>query len=613
MTSTPDIDFTFVMEMVARRLLGEPNAAMSNPRELRFGSRGSLSVDVDGGRWFDHERGVGGGVLDLVRRETGRANGAAIDWLRDEGLVASGKTDRSAPSKPVGPAQGRGRIVATYPYHDEGGELLFEVVRFDPKDFRQRQPDGNGGWIWSLKGVEPVLYRLPVLVAAADGAPVFIVEGERDCDRLAAQGLLATCNPGGAGKWRADYAGSLRGKLPVLLPDNDAPGWSHATQVKASLRRAGIAAAILKLPGLPEKGDVSDWLDAGGTPGRLIELAERALAAPREDAGDGPKETQGDAAEGGDDDPSAPLFAPASWLAGEPVPSRRWLVEDLIPDQTVTMLGGDGGTGKSLLALQLAVAVATDRPWIGRQIDRPGCAMFLSAEDDAGELHRRLAAICAAEGLGLATLDRLMMRSLAGENTLLAVLDRKSGTLAETALYAELDAAMAEAGPALIVLDTLADLHSGEENSRAHARQFVGMLRRLAIRHGCAVLLLAHPSLTGMATGSGLSGSTAWNASVRARLYLGRVTDSGYEGDPDARRLSAKKANYAPAGGEIALRWREGVFVPDGQAGGLDRMAASAKAERVFHEAPAADHGAGPVCEPEPGAELRAFGFRRES
>ncbi|WP_369675560.1 AAA family ATPase, partial [Enterococcus faecium] len=91
--------------------------------------------------------------------------------------------------------------------------------------------------------------------------------------------------------------------------------------------------------------------------------------------------------------------------------------------------------------------------------------------------------------------------------------------------------------PALVGLDTLADLHSGQENDRTTARQFIGLLRGLAIRHGCAVVLLAHPSLTGMASGSGLSGSTAWNASVRSRLYLERVVQDGYEADPDRRVL----------------------------------------------------------------------------
>jgi RecA-family ATPase len=200
-------------------------------------------------------------------------------------------------------------------------------------------------------------------------------------------------------------------------------------------------------------------------------------------------------------------------------------------------------------------------------------------------LHRRLADVLAAEGLGFQDLDRLTLRSLAGEDALLAVPDKATGALRTTALHDELDARLREEAPALLILDTAADLHAGNENDRAQVRQFVGILRGLAIRHACAVVLLAHPSLTGMASGSGLSGSTAWNGSVRSRLYLERITEEAYEPNPDARRLTTKKANYARTGTEIGLTWRAGVFVadaPEEPAGRLDRMAASAKAERVF-------------------------------
>jgi RecA-family ATPase len=268
----------------------------------------------------------------------------------------------------------------------------------------------------------------------------------------------------------------------------------------------------------------------------------------------------------------------ASRLAVRPVPERLWHVEDMIPARTVTMLGGDGGVGKSLVALQLAAATATGRPWLGRKCAAGG-VVLLSAEDDEDELHRRLAAIGESEGLSLADLDRLTVVPLAGEDALLAIPDPRTGVLHPTQLLGELETLIAADPPALVVLDTLADLHSGNENDRTVARQFIGMLRGVAMRHDCAILLLAHPSLTGMATGSGLSGSTAWNASVRSRLYLERPEG---EADRDRRRLVAKKSNYSRGDEEIKLTWREGVFVTDAVPDALDRMAAGAKAERVF-------------------------------
>jgi RecA-family ATPase len=269
----------------------------------------------------------------------------------------------------------------------------------------------------------------------------------------------------------------------------------------------------------------------------------------------------------------------ASRLAARPIPERLWLVPELIPARTVTMLGGDGGVGKSLIALQLAAATAAGRPWLGRQCVTGG-VVLLSAEDEEDELHRRLAAIVASEDdLDFPDLDRLTLLPLAGEDALLAIPDPRTGVLHSTPLFGELETLIAEDPPALLVLDTLADLHSGNENDRTVARQFVGMLRGLAMRHDCAVLLLAHPSLTGLASGSGLSGSTAWNASVRSRLYLERPDG---EADRNRRRLVSKKANYARGDEEIGLTWREGVFVADAAPDALDRMAAGAKAERVF-------------------------------
>ena len=171
-------------------------------------------------------------------------------------------------------SNGKPRIVATYDYRSAAGQLLFQSVRFQPKNFRQRRPDGNGGWLWNLKGVKRVPYRLPELLAADPTAFVFAPEGEKDCDRLAGLGFVATCNAGGAGKWTAAYSSHLCGRNVVILPDNDSPGRQHAEKVAKSLRGTAASVRILELRGLSDKGDVSDWIDAGGTAGELVRLAE---------------------------------------------------------------------------------------------------------------------------------------------------------------------------------------------------------------------------------------------------------------------------------------------------------------------------------------------------
>jgi putative DNA primase/helicase len=177
---------------------------------------------------------------------------------------------------------GHRQIVNTYDYRDEDGNVLYQVVRFEPKDFRQRKPDGAGGYLWSLSGVHRVPYRLPELLAADPKDYVFIVEGEKDVDALRGLGLTATCNVGGAGKWRDQYSVFLEGRSIVILPDNDEPGASHAGQVQTSLSRWAPSAMVrtLNLPGLPAKGDVSDWLRSGGTAERLLELATAVLTEP---------------------------------------------------------------------------------------------------------------------------------------------------------------------------------------------------------------------------------------------------------------------------------------------------------------------------------------------
>ena len=279
--------------------------------------------------------------------------------------------------------------------------------------------------------------------------------------------------------------------------------------------------------------------------------------------------------------PDAEFFCAAD-LDGKPVPPRQWLVPDLVPAGTVTTLNGDGGTGKSLAALQLAVATALGRSWLGQPVTGGG-ALFISAEDDRDEIHRRLADVARAEGVGLADLDKLTLRSLAGKDALLAV-PTAGDLMAETPLFVHLDKWLSEHRPTVTVLDTLADLFGGNEVNRSQARQFIGMLRRLCIDHETTIILLAHPSLAGMSTGTGSSGSTAWNNSVRSRLYLRRVKDGdGYEPDTDARELEVMKANYGKTGLVLPLRWKEGAFSADVRTEGvLDRMAASAKAERVF-------------------------------
>jgi hypothetical protein len=207
--------------------------------------------------------------------------GTILDWRaiqENRSVVDVLRGYRSNGSKPTEPRQ----IIATYDYHDETGKLLFQCVRYRPKAFRQRRPDGNGGWIWNIEGVRRVLYRLPELLRDMQrGSPVIVVEGEKDVDAVAKSGFPAavTCNPLGACKWREEFSEILRGATVFVIGDKDKDGRKHVQEVTKSLHRKAKRVAILELPdrdGHTVK-DVSDWIAAGGTVGDLAELLETAL------------------------------------------------------------------------------------------------------------------------------------------------------------------------------------------------------------------------------------------------------------------------------------------------------------------------------------------------
>jgi len=167
-------------------------------------------------------------------------------------------------------------ITATYNYKDELGNLLYQVVRYKPKGFSQRRPDGNNDWIWNMKGVNPVPYHLPEIIQSIE--PVLIVEGEKDVENLRRMGFTATTSPMGAGKWKPSYNEYLKDKEIILIPDHDQPGYQHCQRIGQSLR--GIAGKIkwLKLPGLEEKEDISDWIEKekGNTKEKILQLIKEA-------------------------------------------------------------------------------------------------------------------------------------------------------------------------------------------------------------------------------------------------------------------------------------------------------------------------------------------------
>jgi RecA-family ATPase len=263
------------------------------------------------------------------------------------------------------------------------------------------------------------------------------------------------------------------------------------------------------------------------------------------------------------------------------MPERKWVVLNRVPLNSVTLLSGEGSVGKTILSLQLCVAMALARDWISAMPD-PGPVVAICCEDDADELHRRLDAIVRHYGASFADLVDLYVLSLAGRDALLAT-PRRDGLIMPTKLFARVTEAAANIKPRLILLDNSADVFGGNENDRAQVRQFIGMLRGLAMTADAGLLLTSHPSLTGIATGTGLSGSTAWNASVRSRLYLKRATTAkDEEPDPNLRVLEVMKNNYGPVGETMMLRWKDGLFLPTPTLGSFEKLGREQKVDDLF-------------------------------
>lgn len=256
------------MSAALDRFLAALRAHGSDPHERGGGWEARCPAHEDGNPSLTVHEGEDGKVLVRCHAGCSFADIVAAVGLEQVDLFNNNHGDR-----------GRGRkvIVAKYDYHDLGGAVLFQVVRYQPKDFRQRRPDGNGGWTWNLQGVQRVLYHLPTIAQVPEGSYVYVPEGEKDVDRLVDAGLFATCCPGGAGKWSTLCDdGALEGHHVVLLPDADGPGRNHAQDVARRLHGRAASIRVLELPGLADGQDVSDWLETNDTE----ELDRLAVEAP---------------------------------------------------------------------------------------------------------------------------------------------------------------------------------------------------------------------------------------------------------------------------------------------------------------------------------------------
>lgn len=398
----------------------------------------------------------------------------------------------------------RSRIVATYDYTDEHGELLFQAVRFEPKDFRQRTPNPDGSWRWSISGVRRVLYRLPeVLEAVKAGKTIYVTEGEKDVEAARSLGLVATCNPmgadnGGGNKWLSEFASSLQGADVVIVPDQDEPGIRHAERVISTLR--GVARSVRV--SCPTTGkDLADWVEAGASVQDIEAAAVDAFEEEVVDADAAPVERVGF------------QFLDVADLITDIKPIE-WLVRDYFERDSIALIYGQPGGGKSFFAIDIAACIATGNEWFGKAV-HSGPVFYIAGEGHNG-LARRFKAWEVARGVAI---PRGRLFKSAGA---LAILDEE----AVLEMVAVIDAQIQSTGevPSTIFIDTLArNFGSGDENSTEDMSRFIANIdKHIRHRWQCCVVIVHH-------SGHNMErarGSSALKAAVDAEYEVSK-DDSG--------------------------------------------------------------------------------------
>jgi RecA-family ATPase len=277
-----------------------------------------------------------------------------------------------------------------------------------------------------------------------------------------------------------------------------------------------------------------------------------------------------------------------SWLDmstwdSERIPERKWAIKDRVPLNQAGLFSGEGGTGKSIIELMKDVAHVAGKDWLG-SLPAPGPAIYLGAEDEADELHRRLAAVISHYNLTFKELtEQLHVLCLLGQDATLCAANGKSGKVETTELCRQIYEAAGDIKPKNISIDTLSRAFSGNEIDRVQVYGFANHMQALAMVAGGAVTVLSHPSIAGMNSGTGISGSTAWHGAFRFRMYLTSLKpEPGEQPDGDLRELQFLKNQYGPKSEAIAVRYQRGLFLPEGGVSGLDKVAREQKAEEVF-------------------------------
>ena len=500
-------DFAAYCEQACREAWGQPTHTTA--KELRWSngdSYGGKTYSKTKKVWYDRDLQVGGSTLDLVAHRTGEP----IEKLKGPAFFDAWRKAHELGYVPEPPPPQKESLLIrrTYPYHDENGDLLYEVVRFDTEDkdrrFRQRRPDGQGGFIWK-KGERQVLYRLPDLIEGiSQDRPVLLCEGEHDADTARELGYVATTPPGGAEKpWNADYSKVLRGADVIIVSDNDANGRGqrHANVVAHTLHD-GVAKRV-RIIMFPVK-DLSELVGAGHTREELDALIEAAPGYPAEKYDNSPTNKIRTIKFPSGEELKAMHFEPIKYVVS------GIIVEGL------TLLAGKPKTYKSWLVLHAAIAVARGGFTLGEIHCEEGDVLYCALEDNLRRLKTRM---CKLLGMEVDWPKRLrflteMPRFAEGGSDIIKEWIKSAPS------------------PRLVVIDTLAMVRptkKRDENPYDADYAAVKDLRALAAEYKIAIVVVHHlrkaDSDDAFDTVSGTLGLTG---AVDATLVLKRETSGGF-------------------------------------------------------------------------------------
>ena len=465
-----------------------------NQDEMRFGKKCSLAIHTGEDKFYDHENKIGGGVLDfIVHQDLATDRASAAQWCKSNGLLPH---ETPAPRTPL----------RQHVYNDEHGQPVRKAVKYNNGSWSQMRYEG-GSWRYGVKGVPDLPYGADRLAQGKSDELVFIFEGEKDCERAWQNGFQATCNVGGAGKWRDGLNATLTGRTVCIVPDNDTAGEDHAHSVKASLQSSGIDCFVLwdYTDDLPHKSDFSDWMDANrDNVEQFFSLAKAAQASQKSELD------------------AAGLHPHFDFLADIELKPQEWLIETVMPTNSLVAIVGASYSGKSLCAIDMCCGIASGSDFHGHKL-RQGSVAYIAAEGRSGLLSR-VEAWRAANDQQDANLPFALSKSGINlrdpnmVNSIKSLVDKVPDL-------------------ALLVVDTLnRNFGGGNENQSDAMGEFITACDELADHFDCTVCVVHH---MGKDQSAGARGHSSFFAALDAELTFKAI------GETDVQ-LSCTKLKDSP-------------------------------------------------------------------